>query len=69
MFKTVVRGEPKEMPEWAQMAGGRRNTWMTGGNITVSGGYIYACGLPCTRWKAAVKAASIAAPPPPCTKR
>ncbi|NKB75831.1 MAG: SDR family oxidoreductase [Gammaproteobacteria bacterium] len=35
-------GEPKEMAEWVLMAGGSRNTYMTGENIIVSGGYIYA---------------------------
>lgn len=35
-------GEPKEMAEWVIMAGGPRNTYMTGENIIVSGGYIYA---------------------------
>lgn len=35
-------GEPKEMAEWVLMAGGPRNTYMTGENIIVSGGYIYA---------------------------
>ena len=34
-------GEPKEMAEWVLMAGGPRNTYMTGENIIVSGGYIY----------------------------
>ena len=34
--------EPKEMAEWVLMAGGPRNTYMTGENIIVSGGYIYA---------------------------
>lgn len=35
-------GEPEEMAEWVLMAGGPRNTYMTGENIIVSGGYIYA---------------------------
>ncbi len=35
-------GEPLEMAEWVLMAAGRRNTYMTGENIIVSGGYIYA---------------------------
>jgi NAD(P)-dependent dehydrogenase (short-subunit alcohol dehydrogenase family) len=35
-------GEPREMAEWVLMAGGGRNTYMTGENIIVSGGYIYA---------------------------
>lgn len=35
-------GEPREMAEWVLMAGGSRNTYMTGENIIVSGGYIYA---------------------------
>lgn len=35
-------GEPDEMAEWVLMAAGRRNTYMTGENIIVSGGYIYA---------------------------
>ncbi|MDE2446473.1 MAG: SDR family oxidoreductase [Alphaproteobacteria bacterium] len=35
-------GEPHEMAEWVMMAGGPRNTYMTGENIIVSGGYIYA---------------------------
>ncbi len=35
-------GEPKEMAVWVIMAGGPRNTYMTGENIIVSGGYIYA---------------------------
>ncbi len=34
--------EPSEMAEWVFMAGGPRNTYMTGENIIVSGGYIYA---------------------------
>lgn len=34
--------EPREMVEWVLMAGSRRNTYMTGENIIVSGGYIYA---------------------------
>lgn len=35
-------GEPHEMAEWVLMAGGPKNTYMTGENIIVSGGYIYA---------------------------
>lgn len=35
-------GEPKEVAEWVLMAGGPKNTYMTGENIIVSGGYIYA---------------------------
>ena len=35
-------GEPQEMAEWVLMAGGSKNTYMTGENIIVSGGYIYA---------------------------
>lgn len=35
-------GQPREMAEWVLMAGGPRNTYMTGENIIVSGGYIYA---------------------------
>lgn len=35
-------GEAEEMAEWVLMAGGPRNTYMTGENIIVSGGYIYA---------------------------
>ncbi len=34
--------EPSEMAEWVLMAGSSRNTYMTGENIIVSGGYIYA---------------------------
>ena len=33
---------PTEIAEWILMAGGPRNTYMTGENIIVSGGYIYA---------------------------
>lgn len=33
---------PREIAEWVVMAGGERNTYMTGENIIVSGGYIYA---------------------------
>lgn len=33
---------PEEIAEWVLMAGGPRNTYMTGENIIVSGGYIYA---------------------------
>jgi NAD(P)-dependent dehydrogenase (short-subunit alcohol dehydrogenase family) len=35
-------GEPEEMAQWVLMAGGPKNTYMTGENIIVSGGYIYA---------------------------
>ncbi|NGQ89555.1 SDR family oxidoreductase [Rhodobacter sp. HX-7-19] len=35
-------GEPQEMAEWVLMAGGPKNTYMTGETIIVSGGYIYA---------------------------
>lgn len=35
-------GRPEEMAEWVLMAGGPRNTYMTGETIIVSGGYIYA---------------------------
>ena len=35
-------GEPREMAEWVLMAGGPRNTYMTGENIIVSGGYVFA---------------------------
>lgn len=35
-------GGPREMAEWVLMAGGPKNTYMTGENIIVSGGYIYA---------------------------
>ena len=34
--------KPAEIAEWVLMAGGPRNTFMTGENIIVSGGYIYA---------------------------
>lgn len=34
--------EPPEIAEWVLMAGGPKNTYMTGENIIVSGGYIYA---------------------------
>jgi len=34
--------EPKEMAEWIVMLASSRNTYMTGENIIVSGGYIYA---------------------------
>lgn len=34
--------QPAEIAEWVLMAGGPRNTFMTGENIIVSGGYIYA---------------------------
>lgn len=35
-------GKPREMAEWVLMAGGPKNSYMTGENIIVSGGYIYA---------------------------
>lgn len=34
--------EPGEIAEWVLMAGGPRNTYMTGETIIVSGGYLYA---------------------------
>jgi 3-oxoacyl-[acyl-carrier protein] reductase len=34
--------EPDEIAEWVLMAAGPKNTFMTGENIIVSGGYIYA---------------------------
>jgi len=34
--------EPKEMAEWIVMLASSRNTYMTGENVIVSGGYIYA---------------------------
>jgi 3-oxoacyl-[acyl-carrier protein] reductase len=34
--------EPREVAEWVLMAGGPRNTYMTGEQVIVSGGYIYA---------------------------
>jgi len=34
--------QPPEIAEWVLMAGGPKNTFMTGENIIVSGGYIYA---------------------------
>lgn len=34
--------EPREIAEWVLMAAGPKNTYMTGENIIVSGGYIYA---------------------------
>ncbi len=34
--------EPPEIAEWVLMVGGPRNTFMTGENVIVSGGYIYA---------------------------
>lgn len=34
--------KPKEIAEWVLMAAGPKNTFMTGENIIVSGGYIYA---------------------------
>lgn len=33
---------PREIAEWVLMAGGPRNTYMTGETIIVSGGYLYA---------------------------
>lgn len=33
---------PREIAEWVLVAGGPKNTYMTGENIIVSGGYIYA---------------------------
>ncbi|MXN17868.1 SDR family oxidoreductase [Pseudooceanicola sp. GBMRC 2024] len=35
-------GTPQEIAEWVLMTGGPRNTYMTGENVIVSGGYIYA---------------------------
>ena len=35
-------GTPEEMAEWVLLAGGPKNTYMTGETIIVSGGYIYA---------------------------
>lgn len=35
-------GEPREIAEWVIMTGGPKNTYMTGENIIVSVGYIYA---------------------------
>ena len=35
-------GEPREIAEWVLMAGSSKNSYMTGENIIVSGGYIYA---------------------------
>ncbi len=34
--------EPAEIAEWVLMAGGPRNTFMTGETVVVSGGYVYA---------------------------
>ena len=34
--------EPAEIAEWVLMTAGPRNTFMTGENVIVSGGYIYA---------------------------
>ena len=34
--------EPTEIAEWVLMTGGPKNTYMTGENVIVSGGYIYA---------------------------
>lgn len=35
-------GKPDEIAEWVLMTGGCKNTYMTGENVIVSGGYIYA---------------------------
>lgn len=35
-------GTPREIAEWVLMTGGPKNTYMTGENVIVSGGYIYA---------------------------
>ena len=42
ILTTHYIAEAEEMAEWVLMAGGPRNTYMTGENIIVSGGYIYA---------------------------
>lgn len=34
--------KPEEIAEWVLMTGGPKNTYMTGENVIVSGGYIYA---------------------------
>lgn len=34
--------QPPEIAEWVLMVGGAKNTYMTGENVIVSGGYIYA---------------------------
>ncbi len=34
--------QPAEIAEWVLMTGGPRNSYMTGENVIVSGGYIYA---------------------------
>lgn len=34
--------QPSEIAEWVMMTGGPKNTYMTGENVIVSGGYIYA---------------------------
>lgn len=34
--------QPQEIAQWVLMAGGPKNTYMTGENVIVSGGYIYA---------------------------
>jgi NAD(P)-dependent dehydrogenase (short-subunit alcohol dehydrogenase family) len=34
--------QPQEIAEWVLMVGGPKNTYMTGENVIVSGGYIYA---------------------------
>ena len=34
--------EPTEIAQWVLMTGGPKNTYMTGENVIVSGGYIYA---------------------------
>jgi 3-oxoacyl-[acyl-carrier protein] reductase len=39
----LARGaQPREIAEWVLMTGGPKNTYMTGENVIVSGGYIYA---------------------------
>jgi len=34
--------EPREIAEWVLIAASNRNTYMTGEQIIVSGGYVYA---------------------------
>jgi 3-oxoacyl-[acyl-carrier protein] reductase len=34
--------QPVEIAEWVLMTAGPKNTYMTGENVIVSGGYIYA---------------------------
>ena len=34
--------QPEEIAQWVLMTGGPKNTYMTGENVIVSGGYIYA---------------------------